>query len=184
MSHDKTGTVISVSADAEHHFSKPARDAIVLLKGLGVEGDAHVGTTVQHQSLVAKDPTQPNLRQVHLIHSELFHEVAGAGFSVAPGQMGENITTSGLDLLELPRGAVLHLGEDAVVEITGLRNPCWQIDAFEKGLLKAVLGRDATGDVVLKAGIMGVVLSGGTVRPGDPIRVDLPAEPRMKLERV
>jgi MOSC domain-containing protein YiiM len=178
------GVVVAVSADGRHRFSKQPRPSIRLLAGLGVEGDAHLGVTVQHRSRVARDPTQPNLRQVHLIHSELHDELRVAGHEVAAGRLGENITTRGLDLLGLPTGARLHLGADAVIEITGLRNPCSQIDDFQAGLLKRVLGRDEAGNVVRKAGVMGVVVSGGEVRPGDRIAVALPPPPHVPLERV
>lgn len=164
--------VVSVSSDDKHRFTKPRREAISLVAGLGVEGDAHFGATVQHLSRVRRDPTQPNLRQVHLIHRELFDEVDA---DVSPGELGENITTEGVDLLNLPRGTVLQLGTDAVVEITGLRNPCLQIDQFEPGLLKQVVGTDADGRTVRKAGVMGVVLAGGVVKPGDSITVEIPA---------
>ncbi|MEC4020363.1 MOSC domain-containing protein [Streptomyces sp. H27-D2] len=179
-----SGTVAAVSRSGEHEFSKPTRDSITLLAGLGVEGDAHLGVTVQHRSRVAQDPTQPNLRQVHLLHAELFTEVDEAGFRVAPGELGENVTTTGIDLLGLPTGTLLRLGDDAVVEITGLRNPCLQIDGFDNGLLKQLVGRDADGNVVRKAGIMSVVRESGVVRPGDAIRTVLPAEPHRPLERV
>ncbi|WP_285041306.1 MOSC domain-containing protein [Plantibacter sp. LMC-P-059a] len=163
--------IVSVSSDDEHRFSKPRREAITLVAGLGVDGDAHFGATVQHRSRVRRDPTQPNLRQVHLIHRELFEEVDA---EVAPGELGENVTTEGLDLLALPTGAVLRLGSDAVVQVTGLRNPCVQIDRFEPGLLKQLVGTDAEGRTVRKAGVMGVVLAGGVVRPGDDVVVELP----------
>ncbi|MGW8762859.1 MOSC domain-containing protein [Streptomyces sp. NPDC055815] len=179
-----SGTVTTVSSNGTYAFTKPNKEGITLLAGLGVEGDVHAGVTVKHRSRVAQDPTQPNLRQVHLIHAELFDEVAGAGFEVAPGDLGENVTTRGIDLLSLPTGTLLHLGAEAVVEVTGLRNPCAQIDNFRHGLLKQVLGRDENGEIVRKAGIMGVVLAGGEVRPGDPIRAELPAEPHRPLERV
>ncbi|MEU2547739.1 MOSC domain-containing protein [Streptomyces roseolus] len=178
------GIVTTVSSNGTYSFTKPNRESITLLAGLGVDGDVHAGVTVKHRSRVAQDPTQPNLRQVHLIHAELFDEVAEAGFAVAPGDLGENVTTRGVDLLALPTGARLHLGAEAVVEITGLRNPCAQIDGFRHGLLKQVVGRDADGALVRKAGIMGIVLTGGEVRPGDPVRVELPAEPHRPLERV
>ncbi|MEU7282400.1 MOSC domain-containing protein [Streptomyces sp. NPDC045431] len=179
------GTVTTVSSHGEHGFSKANRPAITLLAGLGVEGDAHAGVTVKHRSRVAQDPTQPNLRQVHLIHQELFDEVAAAGFTVAPGDLGENITTRGIDLLGLPTGTLLRIGREAVVEITGLRNPCGQIDGFQHGLLKQVVGRDEeTGEIVRKAGIMGIVRTGGVVRPGDPIKAELPDGPHRPLERV
>jgi MOSC domain-containing protein YiiM len=165
-------------------MSKPNQRQITLLAGLGVEGDAHQGVTVKHRSRVAKDPTVPNLRQVHLIHAELHDELAEAGFIIAPGQMGENITTRGLDLLGLPTGAKLHLGEGAVVEITGLRNPCAQLDGIRPGLMKATLDRDAEGNLVRKAGVMGIVLAGGEVRTGDAIRVELPPEPHQGLAPV
>ncbi len=175
---------MAVSSDGEHRFSKEVAGQVELLAGLGVAGDAHAGVTVQHRSRVAADPTRPNLRQVHLIHAELFAELAEHGFGVAAGQLGENITTSGLDLLGLPRGTRLHLGEQAVVEVTGLRNPCAQINAFQPGLLAALVGRDAEGQVVRKAGVMGVVVAGGTVATGDEIQVVLPPEPFYALERV
>ncbi|MBT2441874.1 MOSC domain-containing protein [Streptomyces sp. ISL-36] len=178
------GTVTTVSSNAEYSFTKPNRDSITLLAGLGVEGDVHAGVTVKHRSRVAKDPTVPNLRQVHLIHAELFDEVAGSGFEVAPGALGENVTTRGIDLLALPTGTRLRLGAEAVVEVTGLRNPCAQIDNFRHGLLKQVLGRDENGQIVRRAGIMSIVLTGGVVRPGDPITIDLPAEPHRPLEMV
>ncbi|MFI5830995.1 MOSC domain-containing protein [Streptomyces sp. NPDC051578] len=176
--------VTAVSSNGVYSFTKPRRESITLLAGLGVEGDVHAGVTVKHRSRVAKDPSQPNLRQVHLIHRELFDEVAGAGFTVGPGQLGENVTTEGVDLLALPVGTLLRLGEEAVVEVTGLRNPCLQIDNFRKGLLKQVVGRDEEGRPVLKAGVMGVVQHGGTIRPGDPITVTLPPGPHIPLERV
>ncbi|GHH83494.1 MOSC domain-containing protein [Streptomyces sulfonofaciens] len=179
-----TGTVAAVSSNATYSFTKPTRDGITLLAGLGVAGDVHAGVTVRHRSRVAQDPTLPNLRQVHLIHEELFAEVAGAGFTVAPGELGENVTTRGIDLLGLPAGTLLGLGPDAVVEVTGLRNPCAQIDRFQDGLLKQVVGRDESGAVVRKAGIMGVVRMGGMVRPGDAITVRLPEPPHRPLERV
>jgi MOSC domain-containing protein YiiM len=179
-----TAVVTTVGRSASHSFSKPTFDGIRLLAGLGVEGDAHLGVTVKHRSRVAVDPTQPNLRQVHLIQAELFDELAAAGFAVAAGDMGENVTTRGLALLGLPTGARLHLGADAVVEVTGLRNPCAQIDGFQQGLLKAVLGRDEHGNLVRKAGVMAIVLAGGAVQPGDPVRVELPPEPHRPLERV
>jgi MOSC domain-containing protein YiiM len=154
------------------------------LPGLGVDGDAHQGATVKHRSRVARDPTQPNLRQVHLIHAELHEELRAAGFSVSAGQMGENITTQGVALLDLPAGARLSLGDAAVVEITGLRNPCAQLDRIQPGLMAATLGRDEHGDLVRKAGIMAVVIAGGEVRPGDPIRVELPPQPQRPLAPV
>ncbi|SEQ69727.1 MOSC domain-containing protein [Streptomyces radiopugnans] len=179
-----TGTVVAVSSSSEHSFGKPNRESVTLLAGLGVEGDAHAGRTVKHRSRVAKDPTQPNLRQVHLIHEELFAEVGEAGFTVKPGELGENITTRGLDLLGLPTGTLLRIGAEAVVEVTGLRNPCPQIDGFQRGLLKRVVGRDEDGNVVRRAGIMGVVRAGGVVRPGDAIGVELPDGPHRPLEKV
>ncbi|MEV6950708.1 MOSC domain-containing protein [Streptomyces sp. NPDC051183] len=176
--------VTAVSSNGVYSFTKPAREHITLLAGLGVEGDVHSGVTVKHRSRVAQDPTQPNLRQVHLIHRELFDEVAEAGFKVEPGQLGENVTTQGIDLLGLPTGTLLQLGGEAVVEVTGLRNPCLQIDNFQNGLLKQLVNRDAEGQLVLKGGIMGVVRQGGTIRPGDTITVTLPSEPHVPLERV
>jgi MOSC domain-containing protein YiiM len=178
------GEVVAVARDEGHRFSKRPVPAIHLLAGLGVEGDAHCGETIRHRSRVAVDPTQPNLRQVHLIAEELFAELATLGFAVRPAALGENVTTRGLDLLGLPAGTLLRLGPDAVVEVTGLRNPCPQIEAFQAGLLAAVLGRDAQGRLVRKAGIMGIVRSGGAVRPGDTIAATLPPPPHRALERV
>lgn len=176
--------VVAVSRSADYTFSKPNEEAIRLIAGIGVEGDAHAGKRVKHRHRVKQDPTQPNLRQVHLIHAELLDELNGEGFTVAPGQMGENITTRGIDLLELPTGAKLVVGTSAVIEITGLRNPCYQLDNFQKGLTAAVLDRDDEGQLIRKAGIMGIVLAGGEIRLGDAIRVDLPAEPHQPLEVV
>ncbi len=178
------GQVVAVSRSKGHNFSKRGQLMIRLVKGHGVEGDAHAGVTVQHRSRVMVDPTQPNLRQVHLMAEELFHELAGKGFDVGAGHLGENVTTRGLHLIGLPRGARLHLGESAVVEVTGLRNPCIQIDRFADGLLQATLDRAPDGSLVRKAGVMGVVVEGGMVYPGDPIAVVLPALPHYRLERV
>ena len=176
--------VTSVSLDGQHRFSKAPAAQIMLLTGLGVQGDAHAGATVQHRSRVAADPTQPNLRQVHLIQSELHAQLRSQGFDVAAGQLGENITTRGIDLLALPRGAVLRIGSAAVIQITGLRNPCQQINAFAPGMLRAVLATAPDGEVVRKAGVMGIVLSGGAVAPGDRIALALPAPPLLPLKRV
>lgn len=176
--------VVSGNRSGYHTFSKERASSVLLVKGLGVEGDAHAGTTVQHLSRVRADPTQPNLRQVHLIHAELFDELEKGGFEVRPGDLGENITTRGINLLGLPRGTLLHVGSDAVIEVTGLRNPCLQIDQFQAELLKAVLPRDSAGHIVRKAGIMGIVLSGGDVAVDDGVHVQLPAEPHHPLERV
>jgi len=178
------GIVVAVSLRRGHHFSKPNAMEIRLLKGLGVAGDAHMGVTVKHRSRAAKDPTQPNLRQVHLIHEELFDELRGKGFAVAPGELGENITTRGIDLLGLPAGARLHLGASAVIEVTGLRNPCVQIDRFQQGLMAATLDKDADGKLIRKAGVMGIVCAEGDVRAGDPIGVALPDGPRRPLQPV
>jgi MOSC domain-containing protein YiiM len=175
------GYVTAVSRSGTHTMSKPNATRITLLAGLGVEGDAHQGACVKHRSRVERDPTQPNLRQVHLIHAELHDELREAGYELAPGEMGENITTRGVDLLALPVGARLRLGADAVVEITGLRNPCYQLDGLRPGLMAATLDRDAEGNLVRKAGIMGIVRAGGEVRPGDRILVELPPEPHQPL---
>jgi MOSC domain-containing protein YiiM len=178
------GKVVAVSSNAAHTFSKQTQDRIRLIAGLGVEGDAHLGTTVKHRSRVAQDPTQPNLRQVHLLHAELFDELQLAGFRVAPGQMGENITTRGVALLALPTGTRLSVGETAVIEVTGLRNPCIQIDQFQAGLLSQVAHRNADGALIRKAGIMTIVLVSGHVAPGDSIRIELPPPPYRPLDRV
>jgi MOSC domain-containing protein YiiM len=177
------GKVKAVSLSKEHTFSKENQDTIKLVEGSGVEGDAHFGSTVKHRSRVAQDPKQPNLRQVHLIQNELFEELADR-FEIQPGQMGENITTVGINLLELPTDTLLFIGESAIIKVTGLRNPCAQIDNFKQGLLKAVLDKDSDGNIIRKTGIMGVVLQSGEVKPGDAIRVELPAKPFKKLERV
>jgi MOSC domain-containing protein YiiM len=178
------GIVTAVSSSATHTMSKPNQASITLLDGLGVEGDAHQGATVKHRSRVKRNANQPNLRQVHLIHAELHDELREAGFTVCPGQMGENVTTRGVDLLGLPTGARVRLGETATVEITGLRNPCAQLDGIQPGLMAATLGRDEAGNLIRKAGIMGIVRTGGEVRPGDAIRVELPPAPHKPLEPV
>lgn len=178
------GIVIAVSRSAAHTFSKPNQTHIHLLAGLGVEGDAHMGVTVKHRSRVAQDPTQPNLRQVHLMHTELFEQLQAAGFVVAPGELGENITTRGVNLLGLPTGSRLHIGATAVIEVTGLRNPCVQIDRLQPGLLTHVVDHDQHGNLVRKTGIMGIVVTGGGISPSDNIRIELPPEPRRPLDRV
>ena len=179
-----SGRVAAVSRSATHSMSKGNQPAIRLLEGLGVEGDAHAGTTVKHRSRVARDPHQPNLRQVHLIHAELHDELRGAGFDVSAGQMGENITTRGIDLLGLPTGARLRLGDEAIVEVTGLRNPCAQLDGLQAGLMAAVLDRDEQGNLIRKAGVMAVVVAGGLVRPDDAVTVELPPAPHRPLAPV
>ncbi len=179
-----SGTVFAVCASDHHGFSKDQKEQIRLLAGLGVEGDAHMGETVKHRSRVRIDPTQPNLRQVHLIHKELFDEVAEQGFTVTQGDLGENITTSGIDLLALPTGTLITIGDEAEVELTGLRNPCQQIENWQPGLLSAVLVKGEDGRLIRKSGVMGIVRKGGLVKPGDRIGVILPAEPHKPLERV
>lgn len=178
------GQVTAVHRSTGHSFSKYAEDEIVLVVGQGVAGDAHAGATVKHRSRVARDPSQPNLRQVHLIHAELFDELVESGHAVFPGDLGENVTTRGIDLLALPTGTRLRFGEGAEVEVTGLRNPCSQIDRFQPGLTAAVLDRDTQGGLIRKAGVMAVVTRGGAVRPGDAVLVEWPAPPHRRLEPV
>lgn len=177
------GRVIAVSLSRTHSFHKSNLQSIKLLTGLGIAGDAHCGKTVQHRSRVAKDPTQPNLRQVHLIHAELQDELKTKGFEILPGQMGENITTRGIELLKLPTDTLLHIGR-ATIQVTGLRNPCAQLDRFRSGLMAAVLDKDAQGNLIRKAGIMGIIITGGVVSAGDTIYVELPPQPHRSLERV
>ncbi len=179
-----SGVVTAVSRSATHTMTKPAQTSIRLLEALGVEGDAHAGATVKHRSRVAKNPSTPNLRQVHLLHAELHDELRHAGLELAAGQMGENVTTRGVDLLALPTGARLHLGDTAIVEVTGLRDPCHQLDGIQPGLMAATLGRDERGQLIRKAGVMAIVCAGGEVRPGDAIRVELPPAPHKALEPV
>ena len=178
------GSVVGVSRDGAHRFSKPAVDAVRLLAGLGVEGDAHVGTTVKHRSRARRDPSEPNLRQVHLLHAELLDDLAAAGYPIVPGELGENVTTRGIDLLGLGEGTVLRLGTSAVVRVTGLRNPCQQIDDHAPGLLRQVVRRDAAGRVERLAGVMAVVEHGGEVRAGDRVEVVPPDGPHRPLAPV
>jgi MOSC domain-containing protein YiiM len=178
------GIVMAVSLSQSHSFSKHNQASIKLLTGLGVEGDTHLGEKVQHRSRVKQNPDQPNLRQVHLVHAELHDELREKGFDVLPGQMGENITTRGIDLLGVPTGTKLHLGSTAVVEVTGLRNPCTQLDDFQSGLMKAVLDNDEDGNLIRKAGIMGIVLEEGEIYVNDIIRAELPPEPHEPLKPV
>ncbi|MEO9336701.1 MOSC domain-containing protein [Mesorhizobium sp. SB112] len=173
--------IVAVCKSAKHTFMKGEEAAITLIAGIGVEGDAHSGTTVKHRSRVRADPTQPNLRQVHLIPLEIIEELNRQGFMVNAGEMGENITTKGLDLAGLPQNTILTLGDTARVQVTGLRNPCFQLDDFQQGLMTAVLGRDEAGNILRKAGIMTIVLEGGVVKPSDPISVSLPALPHVSL---
>jgi len=180
----RRGIVTFVGLSPTHTVEKPGVKCIRLLTHFGVAGDAHMGKTVKHRSRVARDPSQPNLRQVHLIHAELHDELAGQGFDIPAGRMGENITTRGLDLLALPTGAILRIGNDAVIEITGLRNPCAQLDGIQPGLMKATLDRDADGNLIRKAGVMAIVLADGEICPGDEIVVELPPEPHTPLHPV
>lgn len=179
-----TASVLAVHRSADHTFSKSSTDAIRLVAGIGVEGDAHAGRTVQHLSRIARDASQPNLRQVHLLQSELFEELSQGGFQVGPGDIGENVTTTGLDLLGLSAGARLRLGPEAVVEVTGLRTPCRQLDGLQRGLMAATLERDAAGGLVRRTGVMSVVVAGGEVRPGDAIEIQPPAGAQRPLEPV
>lgn len=174
-------SVFAVSSSPDHSFSKPNRASIRLVAGIGVAGDAHSGELIKHRYLVGKDATQPNLCQVHLIHTELFDHLASHGHTVAAGDLGENITTASIDLLALPTGTLLRLGPEAVIELTGLRNPCVQIDAFQPGLMRRLRYRDQDGNYVRIAGVMGVVLADGEVQPGDTIAIDRPSEPHVPL---
>lgn len=178
------GIIEAVHSKSTHSLAKRRQPRIRLVRGFGVEGDAHAGVTVQHRSRVASDPSKPNLRQVHLIHAELHDELRTGGFDVQPGDMGENITTRGIDLLGLPTGTRLRLGAEAVIELTGLRNPCLQLDGHQSGLMQAVLARDEQGKLVRKAGVMGIVVSTGDVQEGDRITVELPSQPYRALEPV
>jgi len=177
-------SVLAVARDAGHNFSKPVCDSINVVTGLGVEGDAHYGKLIQHLYRIKKEPNDPNLRQIHLIHRELHEELRAKGFDIAPGDMGENVTTQGIDLLGLPRGTVLKFGEEAAVEITGLRNPCYQLNDFREGLMKACLDKAEDGSVIFKSGIMGIILKDGTIKTGDQIRVELPDGPHTPLDLV
>jgi MOSC domain-containing protein YiiM len=178
-----SGVVTNVSRDTVHNFTKPNVDEIELVAGFGVKGDSHWGETVQHLVRVREDPTRPNRRQVHLIHGELHDELKQQGFEIRPGDIGENITTRGIDLLSLPLGTRLSIGRDAVVELTGLRTPCKQIERFRPGLLAAI-SQDAHGALFFRSGVMGIVLKDGAIRPGDTIRVELPPEPHQRLGKV
>ncbi len=180
----KNPKVKAVCRSGEYSFSKPTCSSIKLVKGIGVEGDIHSGKTVKHRSRIRKDPTVPNLRQVHLMHAELHDELRTKGFDVNAGDLGENITTEHIDILELPRDTILHIGEQAKIQVTGLRNPCAQIDNFQKGLLKAVIDKGPNGELIRKSGIMSVVLEGGVIKPGDNIRIEYPPEPHKALEKV
>ncbi|WP_303317339.1 MOSC domain-containing protein [Flavivirga abyssicola] len=178
------GIVLSLNKSETHTFKKVNQSSIKLIKGLGVEGDAHMGKTVKHRSRVAKDPSQPNLRQVHLIHSKLHDELESQGFKIKAGEMGENITTKGIDLLSLPKDTILNIGKTARIKITGLRNPCNQLNLFKEGLMNAVLGKDENGALIRKAGIMAIVLESGIIEIGDAIQVIIPDIPHIKLDRV
>jgi MOSC domain-containing protein YiiM len=175
------GTVISVSRDDQHRFSKPTVSSIRLLAGIGVEGDSHAGATVQHRYAKKRNPLAPNLCQVHFIGAELFEDLVTTGYTVKPGELGENVTTGGIDLMNLPLFTKLHLGAEAVVSITGMRSPCSLINGYQKDLMKQLIKTDAAGTVQRRGGIMGVVVTGGVVHPGDGIRVELPAGEQLPL---
>jgi MOSC domain-containing protein YiiM len=173
-----------LASDGTHRFSKQPAENLTLIAGMGVVGDAHAGVTVKHRSRVARDPSKPNLRQIHLLHAEIFEELAPQGFTLKPGDIGENVTTRGIDLLGLGTGTRLCLGTEAIVEITGLRNPCAQLDHFQPGLMAAMLGRDSAGGLIRKSGVMAIVLQGGVLRAGDPIIILPPAGPHRALQPV
>jgi len=177
-------SVVAVSKDGHHRFSKKPCAQIILLEGIGIQGDAHAGVTVQHLHRRARHPAEPNLRQVHLLPREFFDEAREEGYELAPGDLGENVLTQGLDLAGLSPDTLLHIGAGAVVRVTGLRNPCVQIDRFRKGLLKVTSGRDENGQAVRKAGIMRVVTTGGVIRAGDRTDVEPPVPPHRTLECV
>ena len=177
-------SILSVSRDSKHDFSKPPVESIELIAGLGIDGDTHAGVTVQHLYDKKHHPQNANLRQVHLMASELFDELSGRGFVVTPGDLGENVTTTGVDLITLPVGTRLHLGETAIVELTGLRSPCFKINKFQAGLMKAVIEKADDGSVIRKSGVMSIVVTGGVVRAEDAIRVELPAGDPVPLEVV
>ncbi len=177
-------TIIALSKSPFHTFTKTPEHSVRLLEGLGVDGDTHSGKTDQHRSHAARNPNAPNLRQVHLIHSELHDELREKGFKVGPGQMGENITTRGVDLLSLPAGTRLHLGKHAIVELTGLRNPCKQLNTIQDKLMQATIEKKADGTILRKSGVMSIVIAGGDVFLNDAIRVELPAEPHRAMEPV
>lgn len=179
-----SGFVVGVSRDSEHRFSKAAVDSIRVIEGFGVEGDAHAGKTIQHLHPMRLDPTRPNLRQVHLIQFELYDELRDLGYDVSPGQLGENVTTRGVDLLALPQRTRLQVGPDAVLEVTGLRSPCHQINDFRPSLLKQVIHTEEDGTVVRRTGVMSIVLTGGPIRPDDTITVVLPDGDHTPLEVV
>jgi MOSC domain-containing protein YiiM len=178
------GVVMAVSSSTSHTFSKQRQRSVTLLRGFGVQGDAHAGQTIQHQSRLARNASAPNVRQVHLMTSEVQSELRDQGYDVAPGDLGENITTAGMPLLELPTGTLLRVGVRAVVEVTGLRNPCKQLDGRAPGLMAALLGRDNHGGLVRKAGVMSIVREGGVVNEGDPIVVEHPPLPHVPLQCV
>ncbi len=179
-----TGHIIALHRSAFHNFSKQAETSLKLLQGLVIERDAHCGATVKHRSRVAADASQPNLRQVHLLHAEIIDDICAQGFAIRPGDVGENITTHGIDLLNLPRHTRLHIGLSVILSVTGLRNPCAQLDNFQAGLTQAFLGKSAVGKLIRKAGIMTIVLEGGMIHQGDEIRVEFPSLPHLMLERV
>lgn len=176
--------MVAVCRADTHRFSKAPCDAIRLVAGRGVDGDAHEGETVQHLSRVKRDPTAPNLRQVHLLHRELHDELNALGFKLTPGLMGENLLTLGIDLLGLPTRACLHVGEQVIIGITGLRNPCHQLDVLRPGLMAATLATDQHGNLQRRAGVMAIVIVGGIVRPGDEIGISLPDPPYEALQPV
>jgi hypothetical protein len=171
------GKVVAVSSDDKHRFSKPVRPSIRLLEGFGIEGDAHAGRFVKHRWLARRNRQMENLRQVHLMHEELFEQLREEGFKVGPGDLGENITTRGIELLSLPLGCLIHVGETAVLQATGVRVPCSYIDRFQKGLKRLMISKTPKGTPVCKSGIMAIVRAGGTVAAGDPVRIVLPSEP-------
>ena len=178
------GIVVAVSLNPKHTFSKLPQLSIHLLAGLGVEGDAHCGSTVRHRYLVRRNPAAPNRTQVHLLEAEFLEALAtdAPNFpAFHPGDFGENILTRSIRLISLPLGTRLHLGPTAIVELTGLRSPCKQMNTLRPGLMKASF---VPGTRRHRAGVMAVVLEAGTLSAADTIHVELPPEPHIALRPV
>jgi len=175
--------VMSVNQAARHDVRKTPVAALHLRSGLGADGDAHYGATVQHRYDRRRDPSRLNLRQVHLIGAELLEELGRAGYRIAPGDLGENITTADIDLASLPAATRLHIGSSAVLELTGLREPCVLLDRIAPGLRLAACG-ERSGETILRHGAMAIVVAGGEVRAGDAIEISLPPSPHRPMRVV
>jgi len=161
------GHVISVCKNSEPGLPKLRTDQIFLIADFGVKGDYHAGKFIRHRWLAKKDPTRLNNRQVLLIDDSILADIGKEGISPKPGELGENITLEGIKLMRQPIGTKFQIG-DAVVELTEIRRPCYQLNAIHPNLQNTVMP-DKEDESTWNAGMLATVIKGGTVQSGFPV---------------